>query len=232
MLTSRRHLINNTLDNLWVQDGNRDTPLLSSFDFKYGDNYLRNVTCSSPRMILGLSGSSVIFQWRIASGTFDTVVPMNLPPQSFDMTGWKLAYQVDLVQETVTGTVRDRIIGRISQPGTYSISSIKIQTPPVDDAFWDNPNRDYTSYGTSNFANASLPTFNTFGSLWSRKMTEAGSNGLLLGGYVVKNTGTPAGKPAFVVSMSLHATEHDAKSPAPLRLCLVTHGFYFGPFEP
>lgn len=154
---------------------------------------------SSPRMILQTSGTTVIFQWRFNSGSLTLSYNPSGPPtpQTWDMKGWKIAYRLALGQSDVdsSSALYNQLRAKINQPGNYSITSIQLLPPAATSSFWASPEQGFSSYGNSGFENASFPYYNMFGGLLGQKIVEAGSNGLLLGGYVAKKSGDTTGIP-------------------------------------
>ena len=111
------------------------------------------------------------------------------------MKDWKIAYSFELTETDISSgsTLYNQLIAKVNQPGNYSIASIQLSPPAASEPFWASPESSFSSYGTSGFENAASPYYNMLGGLLGQKIVEAGSNGLLVGGYVAKKSGNTTG---------------------------------------
>ena len=191
-----QYLINNGIDNLWVQDGNSDTPVTSTFNVSQdGIGSLENATLSSPRIILqpesdpmNLFGTeNIIFQLRFKSGLFKSN-RASKPMAAFDLFGWKVGYKARIRSAGVDPTTAQTLSSKLpslSGGASYSITKMKLDIVPSS----SNPTtvsqvNAYTDFASSSDSLTAFDAMN-FHRLFLQKLIEMDSKDLLISGYNV-----------------------------------------------
>lgn len=194
-----QYLINNGIDNLWVQDGNNDTPITEAFTVSLdGVGSLQNASLASPRIILqpesdplGIQESeTLIFQLRFKSGQFISKLGSS-SPLTFDLSGWKVGYRAFVYLAKVDPTKAQQLsakLPRLPNGVSYSITTMKLQL------LWSNLNplqqtNAYTDWALSTDSLTDSHVAN-FHRIFLQKLIEMDKNDLLITGYNVKAPST------------------------------------------
>ena len=190
-----QYLINNGIDNLWVRDGNNDTPITAAFTVSLdGIGSLQNASLASPRIILqpesdplGLQDSeTLIFQLRFKSGQFISKLGAS-GPLTFDLSGWKVGYRAMIYSADVDSTKMQQLSAKLpSLPNgaSYSITQLKLKLLMSDSNPMQQSNA-YTDWASSTGSLTDSHVAN-FHRVFLQKLIEMDKNDLLITGYNVR----------------------------------------------
>lgn len=196
-----QYLINNGIDNLWVQDGNNDTPVTAAFTVNLdGVGSLQNASLASPRIILqpesdalGVQKSeAIIFQLRFKSGQFISKLGAS-SPLTFDLSGWKVGYRAFLLPANVDTTKAQQLSAKLpSLPNGASYSITKMKLIPMMSNSSPSTLQQINAYtdwasSTDSLTDSHVANFNR---IFLQKLIEMDKNDLLITGYNANATST------------------------------------------
>jgi hypothetical protein len=195
-----RYLINNGIDNLWIQNSLDETPANTTrFSMDEPSFSVVDASLSSPRIILcpgednpTSMGVNIYFQFRVESGTFTSYGTSLGERKILDMSGWKIAYATLLSPEpldTDSATYKS-LKARSPAIGSYNVNSLLMRFPVADNVnFYQKPVQAYTNYGTNNAAIATSQQLkNDLALFCGKKLSELNDSDLLIAGYTTTTT--------------------------------------------